>query len=84
MMYVKSPEVKFVQDGNAAGFRTKFTTSDIFTEYGDMMKESDLKKVEDYYHGYSGTRYNTVGEYMVYPNDDIAYRHARNQAGRST
>jgi len=84
MMYVKSPETKFVQNGNAAGFRNRMTTSDIFTNYGDMMREKDLKKVEDYHHGYSGTRHNSVGEYMVYPNDDIAHRHAKSQAGRST
>lgn len=83
MMFVKSPETKFIQNGSSAGYRTVMTTSDIFSEYGDYMKVSDIERIEDYHHGYSGARYNEVGEYMRYPSDDMAYRYNKANAGRT-
>lgn len=49
--YHKSPEVKFVQDGLYAGFRTYMSAGDIIDKFGDYLSKEDLDKIDTSRHG---------------------------------
>ncbi len=46
VFYEKSPDIKYVQKGVAAGYRTRVLLGDIFDTYRNL-KKKDLKKLED-------------------------------------
>ena len=51
MFYHKSPEVKFVQDGLYAGFRTYMSSGDILNRFGDYLSTEDIEKIDTSRHG---------------------------------
>lgn len=48
MIYHKSPDVKYVQFGDYAGYRTKMTYADTLDNFKEL-KEKDIKKLEEKY-----------------------------------
>lgn len=57
MIYHKSPEVKYVQNGLYAGYRTLMTTGDVLDRLGDVMKDEDIQKIEGNKRGIMGDDY---------------------------
>lgn len=51
VFYQKSPEVKFIQDGDWAGHRVPMTVSRVLDLYGDMMTEKDIDWLENRFGG---------------------------------
>lgn len=51
IFYQKSPEVKFVQDGDWAGSRIPMTINRILDLYGDVMTEKDIMWLEERFGG---------------------------------
>ena len=49
--YHKAPEVKFIQDGMYAGFKTYMSSGDILDKFGDYLSEEDLSKIDVTSHG---------------------------------
>ena len=49
MFYHKSPEVKYIQDGLYAGYRTFMTIGDVFDRFSDDLTESQKDLLEDRY-----------------------------------
>lgn len=56
--YHKSPDVKFIEDGLYAGYRTRMNIGDIIDKFGQYLKEDDLLKLEGTMHGYSSSDYS--------------------------
>lgn len=83
MMYLKSPEEKFIQNGFAAGFRTRMTSSDVLNELGQTLTDKDIKRIEDYRVGAKGSRYHKIGKEMVYPDYSPAYQHLKHQVANA-
>lgn len=54
VFYEKSPEVKYVQHGTYAGYRTMMTIPDIINSFQDKLKDEDIKKLEVTYAHSSG------------------------------
>ena len=51
MFYHKSPEVKFVQDGLYAGYRTYMSSGDILSKFGDYLTKDDIDMIDTSRHG---------------------------------
>lgn len=56
VFYHKSPEVKFVQDGLYAGFRTYMAAGDIIDKFGDYLTAEDIEKIDVSRHGRFGDK----------------------------
>lgn len=48
VFFHKSPEVKYIQDGDFAGYRTRMSVADVLDNYKDL-KDKDVKKLEERY-----------------------------------
>lgn len=75
----KSPDVKYIQDGLYAGYRTMMTTGDILDKFGEYLSEEDIEKLEGDASGLSGVANDLVGRKMKYSssNDDPFQKHER-------
>lgn len=51
MFYHKSPEIKFVQDGLYAGYRTYMSSGDILSKFGDYLSKEDIEMIDVSRHG---------------------------------
>ena len=56
VFYHKSPEVKFVQDGLYAGFRTYMTSGDIIDKFGEYLTAEEIEKIDVSRHGRFGDK----------------------------
>ena len=66
----KSPNVKYVQDGNYAGHVTWMTVADILAIYGDELKKQDIDQIQNRIFGtgdYYGTPSKTIETYRDKP-----------------
>ena len=80
VFYHKSPEVKFVQDGLYAGYRTMMSVGDILDTMGEYLSEEDIDRLE----GTSlGDDTNKVGKTMKY-NDSSAYNAMSSSSSRNS
>jgi len=75
LFYDKSPEVKYIQDGRFAGYRTMMTTGDVIDRWIDELSEDDLTKLEGPMQGINGVRDDLVGKEMNYHNVDLYYEY---------
>lgn len=75
VFYDKSPEVKYIQDGMYAGYRTMMNTSDILDRYGEYLLNDDIEKLEGTLQGINGARKDLVGPKMKYHNVDLFYEY---------
>lgn len=74
----KSPEVKFVEDGLYAGYRTRMTTGDIIDKLGNFLKESDIEKLEGNGQSITGMDSSLGNKKMQYYTDDVTDMYLRN------
>lgn len=78
VFYHKSPEIKYIQDGEYAGYRTRMTPSDILTLYGDQLSKDEIERIEGLssgVHGVFGASGNMISKEMNYYNVDLAYEY---------
>lgn len=75
IFYDKSPEVKYIQHGRFAGYRTMMAIGDIIDRWLDELSEEDLAKLEGPIHGINGAREDLVAKDMRYHNVDIYYEY---------
>ncbi len=75
MFYHKSPEVKFIQDGLYAGYKTYMTTADILDRFGMYLSDEDKDRI-DSRDNYSGN--NLIGPTMKYPDHTVNDTVSRN------
>lgn len=84
VFYDKSPEIKYIQHGRFAGYRTMMAVGDILDRWMDELKEEDLERLEGPLQGVNGVRDDLVGKDMKYHNVDIYYEYeARNMNNAS-
>lgn len=75
VFYHKSPEVKFVQDGLYAGYRTMMSVGDILDRFGEFLKDEDIKKMTSDVQAINGAREDLIGPQMKYHNVDIYHEY---------
>ena len=46
-IYDKSPDTKWIQDGNFAGYKTTMSITEIISQYGEDLAPKDLKELEE-------------------------------------
>lgn len=76
--YHKSPEVKYAQDGEYAGYRTRMTTSDILDKFSNELTEDEIRRIEGESAGglgIMGASPNMIGKSMQVFNRDIEYEY---------
>lgn len=84
VFYHKSPEVKYIQDGLYAGFRTYMTSGDVLDKFGSELSKEDIQKIDssksrgfNQYDHFRDTPYYHddyyVDEYHQYPNIEGSY-----------
>lgn len=83
VFYHKSPEVKYVEDGLYAGYRTRMTTGDILDTFGDYLEDDDIKRLERTMQSMSGMDAGITKD-MRYYHDDVADSFLRNSILQDT
>ena len=76
-IYHKSPEIKFVQDGDYAAYIEYVSVNEILNRYHDSLKEDDIKKLESYLIGPAGgygTDVPMMGKELNYRNESFEHR----------
>lgn len=81
VFYHKSPEVKYIQDGLYAGYRTYMTSGDVLDKFGQYLKKEDINRIDSsrsagYNHFGDTPYYSTdhyVDEYTQYPTIEGSY-----------
>lgn len=68
VFYSKSSDVKYIQDGDYAGYRSYMSVTEILDKYGDYISDSDIKKLES-------QSIHTTG--LEPPSSTISYGHAQ-------
>jgi len=84
LIYHKSPEVKYIEDGLFAGYRTYMTIGDVLDKFGDYLPEKDLKRLEGTMRGVQGIRDDIISKKMKYQTDDVYDYYLRNYLNSST
>lgn len=80
--YHKSGEVKYIQDGEYAGYRTYMSTSDILNNYSKFLTEEEIDNLQQTAnHGTHGIRTDLIGPKMKYHNVDIEFEYNRRLRG---
>jgi hypothetical protein len=82
VIYHKSPEVKYIQNGLYAGYRTLMTTGDVLDRFGDDLKDEDVEKLEGTLRGMLGDDY-WPDKKMAYPNTTVYDRYLSNYMNKS-
>lgn len=82
--YHKSPETKYIEDSEFAGYRTHMTTSDILDRWHDELTEEEVHKIEGEGHtqGMLGMEKDMIGPQMKYHNVDIEFEYNKDNFGR--
>jgi hypothetical protein len=75
LFYDKSPEVKYIQDGRFAGYRTMMAVGDVIDRWIDELTEKDLEKLEGPMQGINGVRDDLIAKDMRYHNVDIYHEY---------
>jgi len=77
VVFEKAPDVKYVQDGSFAGYRTVMPLADILDTYKNL-KAKDIKKLEELYT--SGATSSSNGEHYQFPHLELQYNRADNRS----
>jgi len=78
VFFHKSPEVKFIQDGEYAGYRTRMTTADVLNTFEEDLSELDKERLEDCMNGnLNGMRPDMISERMKYHNTNLEFEFNR-------
>lgn len=83
VFYHKSPEVKYIEDGLYAGYRTMMTVGDIIDKFGDYMDEEDIKRLEGTLSGITGMDKDIIDKKMKYPHHSVTDAYMTNFLSRS-
>lgn len=84
VFYHKSPEIKYIQDGLYAGYRTYMTSGDVLDKFGSELTKDEIMKIDasksrghDQYDHFRDTPFYHdeyyVDEYYQYPNIEGSY-----------
>lgn len=73
--YHKSPEVKFVQDGEFAGNTTNMTTSQILSRYSESLSDDDKDTLDGNHKGINGIRGDLIDKKMKVHNRSLDYEY---------
>lgn len=81
VFYHKSSEVRYVQKGMYAGYRTHMTINDVLDHYADDLKDKDKDKLEERYSSkISNADSNLISSKMTYGDQNtIEFKYADNQ-----
>lgn len=77
VIYHKSPEVRFIQDGEYAGYKEYITVSDVLNRYSDYMTDEQIEQLESLYNGAGGNYGMDVpmmGKELNYRNENFETR----------
>lgn len=83
VFYHKSPEVKYVEDGLYAGYRTMMNTGDILDRFGEYMDDKDIERLEGTLQGVNGIRDDIIDKKMKYHHTDVYDQYLSNYLSRS-
>jgi hypothetical protein len=78
--YHKSPEIKYIQDGEYAGYRTRMSPSEILSKFGSQLTKEEKERIEGLssgVHGIFGASENMIDKEMNYYNVDLEYEYAK-------
>lgn len=79
VFYHKSPEVKYVQDGLYAGYRTDMTIGDVLDNFADVLSDRDKNRLEERYTYDGDTDEDLIGKSMKYGDQrTIEYKYSNN------
>lgn len=80
VFYHKSPEVKYIQDGLYAGYRTFMTIGDVFDIFADDLKDSQKELLEERYSSkIDGAKDDLISPSMKYGDmDTYEYKYSKN------
>jgi hypothetical protein len=81
VFYYKGPEVKYIQDGEYAGYRVKMTTSEVLDRYERYLSKEEIDRVQNYAisgQGIFGADPDLIGPSMKYHNYDIEDQYSKN------
>jgi hypothetical protein len=78
VIYDKSPDTKFIQDGLYAGYRTYMNIGEILDKFGDYLTQDQIDRLEGPQGGLFNADSDIVGKKMKYYNDDITDKYIRN------
>lgn len=67
LIYDKSPDTKWIQDGNYAGYKTSMSITEIIAQYGDDLEDDDLKSLEERLNGGFGSSSNPYNNAQFNP-----------------
>lgn len=81
IFYHKSPEVKYIQDGEYAGYRHRMTVTDILNRWEEDLNEDDKERLEGTINGISGIRTDLIGPDMKYHNHSIEFEYNKRSVG---
>lgn len=73
VFFHKSPEVKYVQDGLYAGYRTFMTTGDVLDNFGQYLSEKEVERIDQGREGLMNSYDNTIHPDMRYYQDSNYY-----------
>tara|TARA_R110000787_G_scaffold72345_2_gene161368 strand:+ start:8274 stop:10670 length:2397 start_codon:yes stop_codon:yes gene_type:complete len=59
LFYHKSPEVQFIQDGDASGYVREMTSAEVIDRWGEVLSDADLEKLIPY--SGVGSRHDKMG-----------------------
>lgn len=71
VIYHKSPEVKYIDSGLYAGYRTYMNPGDILDKLGDFLEEKQISRLEGTLRGVNGIRDDIISKQMKYHTDDV-------------
>jgi hypothetical protein len=81
IFYYKSPETKYIQDGEYAGNRVRMTTSDILDKYGQFLTDEEKDRIQADAvggQGVFGAQSNLIGSSMKTHNVELEDLYTRN------
>jgi hypothetical protein len=81
VFYHKSPEVKYIQDGEYAGYRHRMTVTDILNRWEEDLSEDAKEKLEGHMSGVNGIRTDLLGPEMKYHNHSIEFEYNKRWIG---
>jgi hypothetical protein len=81
VFYHKSPETKFIQEGDYAGYRHRMSVADILNRWEEDLSEEYKERLEGDMMGVNGVRSDLIGPQMKYHNHSIEYEYNKRWIG---
>jgi hypothetical protein len=81
VFYHKSPETKYIQYGDYAGYRHRMSVADILNRWEEDLTEDDKERLEGDMMGVNGVRGDLIGPEMKYFNHSIEYEYNKRWIG---